>query len=303
MEEQNKQNFEKQDPKEKEEIKEAKQNTPNFIPKNAIIIGAIAVAVVAIAIVIIVLLAGNGKSNNNNNTSDTSNNSTHTHSYGEWEITKDSTFVEKGSKTRECSCGATETLEIPKKQPENTTLNAIDCLNELNIVYLNSFSQKTVWFEEDDWIDARYYDGTESYAYFSSEKDGETKNKWYGKINGSYYYLEERITSSENKKTYEDINGLEVSSAVENAGDGFQYLEYAINLIEEASTFSCQKTTDENGEKYILKLIVDGDYENITISVVNGLITVYDHEDYTKATYLYDKVITMPTLTDFNIAN
>ena len=192
---------------------------------------------------------------------------------------------------------------MPEVTDVNTTISATDCLNELNAIYLDSFSQKTVWFEEDGWIYARYFDGTESYAYFASEKDGVAKKEWYGKINGTYYYFQERITSSGNEKTYEAISGLEVSSAVENAGDGFQYLEYAISLIEEASTVSCQKIVDGNSVKYVLKLNIDGDYENITISVVNGLITVYDHEDYTKATYLYDKVITMPTLTDFNIAN
>ena len=73
--------------------------------------------------------------------------------------------------------------------------------------------------------------------------------------------------------------------------------------MEEANTISCQKITDANGTKYVLKLIVDGNAENITITVVNGLITVYDHEDYTKATYSYDKTITMPSLNVFTPAN
>lgn len=225
------------------------------------------------------------------------------HSYGDWETTKEPTFSEKGSESRLCACGKSETRDIPKKQSETTTLNATECLNELNTVYLNSFSQKTIWFDEDGWIYARYFDGTESYAFFAREKDDVAKNMWYGKINGAYYYLEERITTTETQRTYEAINGLEVVSAVENAGDGFQYLEYAISLAEEASTFSCQKITDENGTKYVLKLVVDGEASNITITVVNGLITVYDHEDYTKATYSYDKTITMPSLNDFTPAN
>ena len=225
------------------------------------------------------------------------------HSYGNWETTKEATFTENGSESRQCACGKTETRDIPKKQSETTTLNATDCLNELNTVYLNSFNQKTIWFDEDGWIYARYFDGTESYAFFASEKDDVAKKMWYGIINGTYYYLEERITSTETQRKYEVINGLEVISAVENAGDGFQYLEYAISLVEEANTISCQKITDANGTKYVLKLIVDGNAENITITVVNGLITVYDHEDYTKATYSYDKTITMPSLNVFTPAN
>ena len=225
------------------------------------------------------------------------------HTYGNWEIVKEATLSEKGAESRKCTCGEAETRDIPKKQLSNITLNMSECLNELNTVYLNSFSQKTVWFDEDGWIYARYYDGIESYAYFVSEKDGVAKNQWYGKINGTYYYLEERTTSTESKKTYEAVFGLEVVSAVEYAGNGFQYLEYAISLVEEASTITCQKTIDANETKYVLKLIVDGDYKNITITVVNGLITVYDQEDYTRATYSYDKTITMPSLNDFTPAN
>ena len=176
-------------------------------------------------------------------------------------------------------------------------------MNELNTVYLNSFSQKTVWFDEDGWICARYNDGTEDYAYCASEKDGVTENMWCGKINGTYYYLEEKTTTNETTKTYKVISGLEMILCVESAGDGFQYLEYAIYLIEESSTFNCKKTSDENGTVYELTMIVDGDYEKINITVVNGLITIYDHEDYTTATYAYDKTITMPSLNGYSAAN
>ena len=225
------------------------------------------------------------------------------HTYSNWEITKEATFLEKGVESRKCNCGKEETRDIAKKESETKTLTASECLDELNTVYLNSFSQKTVWFDENGWIYARYYDGTESYAYFASEKYGITKNLWYGKIDGICYYLEERITSTETTKTYEVISELELVSSVENAGDGFQYLEYAISLAEEASSFNCNKTTKENGTVYELALIVDGNFEKITITVVDGLITVYDHADYTTATYTYDKKITMPSLNGYNAAN
>jgi len=257
-------------------------------------------AVVLLLIFVCLLVSCDSSDDGIPNTPD---NSSHTHSYGEWEITKEATFSEKGVESRKCNCGKEETRDIAKKESETKTLSASECLNELNIVYLNSFSQKTVWFDEDGWIYARYYDGTESYAYFASEKDGVTKNEWYGKINGACYYLEERITSTETTKTYEVISGLELASSVENAGDGFQYLEYAISLTEEASNFNCKKTTKENGTVYELTLIVDGDFEKITITVVDGLITVYDHADYTTATYTYDKKITMPSLNGYNAAN
>ena len=78
------------------------------------------------------------------------------HTYGEWEIVKEATYAEKGSEVRKCSCGNTETRDIQKKVAETKTLSASECLNELNTVYLNSFSQKTVWFEEDGWIYALY---------------------------------------------------------------------------------------------------------------------------------------------------
>ena len=225
------------------------------------------------------------------------------HAYGEWETVKEATFSEKGSEARKCNCGKTETRDIAKKESETNTLTASECLNELNTVYLNSFTQKNVWFDEDGWIYARYNNGTDDYAYFESEKDGIRKNKWYGKINGTYYYLEERITSTETQRNYEVISGLEVVFAAKNVDDAFQYLEFTISHVKEASAFSCQKITDANGTKYVLKLIVDRSAANIIITVVNGLITVYDHEDYTKATYSYDKTITMPSLDDFTPAN
>ena len=224
------------------------------------------------------------------------------HTYGEWEIVKEATYAEKGSKVRKCSCGNTETRDIQKKVAETKTLSASECLNELNTVYLNSFSQKTVWFEEDGWIYARYNDGTEDYAFFASEKDGVEKNKWYGKIDETYYYLEKKTTSSETTKTYKIISELEMISMLKNAGDGFQYLEYAISLIEEASSFNCKKTTDASGTVYEINMIVDGGSEKISISVVDGLITVYDHEDYTIATYSYDKTIVMPPLDGYSMA-
>lgn len=37
------------------------------------------------------------------------------------------------------------------------------------------------------------------------------------------------------------------------------------------------------------------------ITVVNGLISVYDHANYTSATYTYDKVITFPNKADYQM--
>ena len=224
------------------------------------------------------------------------------HIYSEWETVKEATFSEKGLETRRCECGKTETRDIAKKASETKTLTSTECLNELNAIYLNSFSQKNVWFEENEWVYARYNDGTESYAFFASEKNGTTKNKWYGQISGTYYYLEERITSTETTKTYEIISGLEMYSPVEYAGAGFQYLEYAISLTEQATTFNCKKTTNEHNTVYELTMIVNGHSEKIAITTVDELITIYDHEDYTTATYAYDKKITMPSLDGYSAA-
>ena len=77
-----------------------------------------------------------------------------------------------------------------------------------------------------------------------------------------------------------------------------QYLEYAISLVEESTSFECLKTVRKT-TTYQIKLTADDAVQNITITVVDGLITVYDHKDYTTATYAYDKVNTLPNKDDY----
>ena len=56
----------------------------------------------------LLLLSGCNKSSGGYDT-------THTHNYGEWAVTTPATCTEYGEKTRECSCGKTETELIPSK--------------------------------------------------------------------------------------------------------------------------------------------------------------------------------------------
>ena len=51
---------------------------------------------------------------------------THSHKFGEWEETKTATCVEKGTLTRKCKCGETETTEIPLASHKEVTDAAVE---------------------------------------------------------------------------------------------------------------------------------------------------------------------------------
>lgn len=229
----------------------------------------------------------------------------HTHTFGEWKIIQNPTYTEEGVRARYCSCGEKQNESIEKLTPQTQPLTSLECKNELQAIYDNSIAQNSMWFSEDDWVYARYFDG-ESWLYYEvGGKDGEWSEAWCGKYEGEYYWFyKETDSSGTATQTYEivpqdEMDGL--NQEIETFGEELlQYLEHAISLVAESTSFECLKTTGET-TIYQIKLIVDNEVENITITTVNGLITVYDHDNYTTATYTYDKVITLPNKADYQM--
>ena len=228
----------------------------------------------------------------------------HTHAFGEWEITKSPSFTEEGIKTRYCSCGEKQTETIAQLKEESSSITSLQCKNELQAVYNKSLAQKSIWFLEDDWVYASYFDGKDLFYYSSGGKDGEWEEEWFGNSEGQYYWFyKETDENGITTQTYETVSKEDADDTIdeieeEHAEDVLGYLDYAMSLISESTNFECLKTTGEN-TTYQIKLTADGDVENITITVVDGLITIYDHTDYTTATYTYNKIINLPDKDDY----
>ena len=77
-------------------------------------------------------------------------------------------------------------------------------------------------------------------------------------------------------------------------------MEDSISWITDckSNNFECLKTTGET-IIYQIKLAVEDEVINISITVENGLITVFDGDNSVTATYTYDKVITLPDKADY----
>ena len=217
----------------------------------------------------------------------------HIHSFEEWFVVKNATQTEEGIKERYCSCGEKQTATIAKLVPVDQPLTSIQCKNELKKIYEDSISQKTVWFEENDWVCARYFNGEHTTTYFYYAKDGISEETWYTKTDAEYLRFNKQATSTYTEKVRESVSVSDYDYSITSSSDGFQYLEYAISLIEKATYFEAVKTEGDN-TVYQIKLEAYGVVENITITTCGGLITKYDHADYTVATYDYNKTITLP---------
>ena len=76
--------------------------------------------VVLLAFSLVCILVSCGDNNNKTNSNESSD---HIHSYSEWETVKEATFTEKGSESRKCDCGKTETRDIAKRESFMDRLN------------------------------------------------------------------------------------------------------------------------------------------------------------------------------------
>ncbi len=233
--------------------------------------------------------------------------STHTHAFGEWEIVQAPTYTKDGVKSRYCSCGEKQSGNIEKLTPQTNTLSSLECKNELREIYNYSIKQTSLWYAENDEIYAVHFTGEAWFCYHELRTDTELLEVWIGKSEEEYYGFVKQtdqfgITTQKCTKMPQDELG-EYNREIEALRAEFlQCLADSISLIADCKSndFECLKTTGET-TIYQIKLIVDNEVENITITVVNGLITVYDHDNYTTATYTYDKVITLPNMADYQM--
>ena len=227
---------------------------------------------------------------------------THVHAFGEWETVQEPTYTEDGVKSRCCSCGEKQSENIKKLTPQTTMLSSLECKNELQEVYNNSVVQKNLWYTEDGVVYAIDVNG-EHWIYYEAWGNEEDWNEaWCGNCDGEYYWFSKETTSSETSQIREKIPQDEVEEydrEIKAFGTKlFRNLADTIAFVAKSTDFECLKTIGET-TTYQIKLIVDDEVVNITITVENGLITVFDGDNYVTATYTYDKVITLPDKADY----
>ena len=335
MEEKNNQISEIQETAKKNE---STDSTPKkAMPKTTIIIGIAAVVVVAIVVALILLLGGN-----KNSTSNPDETPAHTHEYGEWETTKtatctaegikerycscgekqittiaatnhefgewnvskDSTFTDDGEEIRFCSCGKTEIRTIPKQtKPIEMSLTKPQYIAELQEIFLNTSEQKALYIDDSYQIVGRYFDGNEYVVYFSN---GDSE-QFIGKVDNEYILLGKR----ENSKTCDHISYDEFIGVVEYINEMLfdDIWDYASLEDDSDNGFECKKTVSEK-TVYTVKGVSGITAHNVTVTVINGLITEISLEsvteyngkyytDFEVVTFEYDKIREMPDKTEY----
>lgn len=226
----------------------------------------------------------------------------HTHAFGDWEEVTPATYSKKGLQVRSCSCGEKEEAPIEKLKSETTTLKTAELVKELQAIYDESIKQKSIHMDDNRRIYACYDDGSDIYLYYYSDIAGTETEEWYGKQGNARLHFS-AITSFEGEqRAVETITAREIEKLAEQMKiDAYAYLADLITMIEKADSCAGKKTTGDR-TVYTIKAVTDDDDENITISVLDGRITTYDHYGYITAYFAYGSTIRMPDKDTFTQA-
>lgn len=232
------------------------------------------------------------------------------HEFGEWNVLKEPTFTEDGEEIRVCSCGKTETRTIPKQtKPIETSLTKPQYVAELREIFLKTSEQKTLCIYDSYGVTGRYFDGSEYVTYFSyTDTDTDTDFEYFaGKVENEYLVF----TKYENTKICDHISYDELIASIEYINEMlFQDIwDYASLEVDSDNGFECTKTVSEK-TVYTVKGISGISTHNVTVTVINGLITEilcetvteYNGQSYTSfevITFEYDKIIEMPDKSEY----
>lgn len=238
------------------------------------------------------------------------------HEYGEWSITKEATFTENGEEIHSCVCGKTETRIVAKKvEPITSTLTKEQYISEIEILFGNIKNQDTLWFNDGDWIYARYFDGNEFFTYSYTGKDEDGWKKIHcGKVGNEYLNFVENINTSSESKVYSTTTKSTIENFIEYMNEVLfeDIIDSASLQYDSDDSFACTKTVSDK-TIYTIDAVNGVTTYNVVVTVVDGLITEIStisvtnfygqHTSQDQITFYYDKVITMPSLNDFTPAN
>jgi len=230
----------------------------------------------------------------------------HIHSFGEWSVTKEATTTEKGTQTRFCICGETQTKDIPIKVPQTQTsqLSLLEFCNEFEAYYEATKNQPSFSLVERDIYEGDpftyctiYFDGEQTLIQYNAHD-----THIFGKV--GLEYVDINIT----QKTYTTMSESNFNDLVNiYRRNMLDTLEYFPDEIKKGTNFECQKLTNDNKITYFVKCSVEygGVFGTVnyrtTIKVENGVIIEYEDPELEEIilTYPNDVVVELPNISDY----
>ena len=205
-------------------------------------------------------------------------------------------------------------VTLPKKVESTTsTLTKDQYITEIDALFQNILNQNTLWFNDNDLIYARYFDGNEFFVYTYEGKDEDGWYKTYaGKVANDYLMFVEHVELSSQSKEYSVTTKSTIDQIIAYMNEVLyeDIFDSASFQYDSDDGFKCTKTISDT-TIYEIEAKSGITTYNVSVIVTDGLITeiqteavtVYNNNSYTnqsKINFYYDKIITLPDVSDYS---